>query len=128
MSGPRPARAVSRGDGKGMDRATRVARCACFIAEFGDEYRRKFGFGMGRRLVVVREMLGYDDRDQCVRFEIVVQPEGSGEEVWFMLEPVFFAPEAAAADQIAQVADDLEVDIAEVRRRFAKDRLAGRRG
>ncbi|MBI5486487.1 MAG: hypothetical protein HY905_04065 [Deltaproteobacteria bacterium] len=110
-----------------MDRATRVARCACFIAEFGDEYRRKFGFGVGRRLVVVRELLGYDDHDECVRFQVTARPETSDEEIRFMLEPVFFAPEDESRDQVAQVADDLEIDPDEVRRRFAVARLAGRR-
>jgi hypothetical protein len=110
-----------------MDTATKVARCARFIGEFGDAYRAKFGFGIGRRMVVVREMLGYDDHDQCVRYQITVRPEDSEEEIRFMLEPVFFAPENPGDNQVAQVADDLELDADEVRRRFEAAGLSGRR-
>jgi len=127
MSGPRPARTAARGDGKGMDRATKVACCARFIGEFGDAYCTKFGLGIGRRLVVIRESLGYDDHEQCVRYEIVVRPEGTEEEIRFFLEPVFFAPEAPADHQVAQVADDLEMDTDQVRRRLEVAGLAGRR-
>ena len=110
-----------------MDRATRVERCAAFIGEFGDDYRKKLGFGIGRRLVVVRESLGYDDHDQCVRYEVVVRPEDTEEDIRFFLEPAFFAPEDRTDHQAARVAGDLEMDLDQVRQRFEAARLAGRR-
>jgi uncharacterized heparinase superfamily protein len=112
-----------------MGSVSRMDRCTRFIREFGADYVRKFGFHIGAKLVVVAEGLAFDDRDECVRFEMAVRPEGSdSEEVRFHLEPVIFAPDAAPDDQIAQIADDLELDAGEVGRRLAKLRPAGRRG
>ena len=112
-----------------MGAISRNERCRKFAQEFGADHVRKFGFGMGTKLVVVGEGLAFDDRDECVRFDVAVRPEDAdGEETRFHLDPVFFAPEDVEADQMAQVAEDLEMDIDEVRRRFAKAALSrGRR-
>jgi hypothetical protein len=88
---------------------------------------RQLGFGAGAKLVVVAEGLAFDERDECVRFEVAMRPEGTdGEEIRFHLDPVIFALDGPADDQVAQVADDLETDANTVRRRFRNAGLARR--
>jgi hypothetical protein len=101
-----------------MGSVSRTDRCTRFIREFGTDYVQKLGLGIGRRLVVVAEGLVFDKREEVVRYEVVVRPEGTEEEIRFMLDPAFCAPDDPAEDQIAQVADDLELDADVVRRRL----------
>jgi hypothetical protein len=110
-----------------MGSVSRTDRCTRFIREFGTDYVHKLGLGIGRRLIVVAEGLAFDKRDEVVRYEVVVRPEGTEEEIRFMLDPVFFAPEDVTKDKIDQVADDLERDPEAVRRRFGAAGLSGRR-
>jgi hypothetical protein len=108
-----------------MGSGSNADRCRRFAGEFGADYVRKLGFGAGAKLVVVAEGLVFDERDECVRFEVAVRPEGTdGEEIRFHLDPVIFAPAEPADDQVAQVADDLETDANTVRRRFRNSGLA----
>lgn len=110
-----------------MGSMSRTDRCARFIREFSANYVQKCGLGVGHRLVVVGEGLTFDERDEVVRYEVVVRPEGTEEEIRFMLEPVFYDPEGPEDDQVAQVTDDLELDGDLVRRRFEDAGLAGRK-
>jgi len=110
-----------------MGSVSRVDRCKRFVREFNADYVRKFGLGIGKKLVVIGEGLDLDERDEVVRYQVVTRPEGSEEEIRFMLDPVFFAPADPAGDQIDRVADDLEMDVDEVRRRLGAAGLARRK-
>jgi len=110
-----------------MGSVSRTDRCRRFVREFNADYVRKFGLGVGKKLVVIGEGLEFDERDEVVRHQVVTRPEGSEEEIRFMLDPVFFAPADPAGDQVDQVADDLEMTADAVRRRFDAVGLAGRK-
>jgi hypothetical protein len=110
-----------------MGSLSRTDRCGRFIREFGADYVRRLGFGLGAKLVVVAEQLAFDEANEVVRYPVVLRPEGSEEEVRLMLDPVFCGPDSSLHDQVSRVADDLEMDAAQVRRRFREAGLVGRR-
>jgi hypothetical protein len=110
-----------------MGSTSRGDRSDRFIREFNADFNRRFGFGVGARLVVIGEGLAFDDRDEVVRYEVVARPEGTEEEIRFMLAPVFYDPEEPEDDQIEEVAETLEAEPDTVRRRFEDAGLAGRR-
>ena len=109
-----------------MGPVSQADRCRRFVREFNADYVRKFGFGIGKKLIVIGEGLAFDERDEVVRLQVVTRPEGSEEEIRFTLDSAFYAPDDPAEDQVTQASDDLEMDDDAVRRRFDAAGLAGR--